>query len=127
MQVTCRVRNFDMAGYPMAFYPDPMSGVMNAYSCAAVPSAANPGGQNFLHLCDPALDQVMVAVNASADPDVRKVALDALQKTLFDQYTVVLMNVRAHVYAYTDRFIPGPFSYTSNMDWNSEVWDVKSP
>jgi hypothetical protein len=29
------------------------------------------------------------------------------------------------VYGYTDRFVPGPFGFYSNMDWNAEVWDVK--
>ncbi|MGA2503857.1 MAG: peptide ABC transporter substrate-binding protein [Anaerolineales bacterium] len=119
--------NFDMAGYPQDFSPDPMWGVMESYSCAAVPSAANPGGGNYSHLCDPKLDQLMNAVNASVDPAVRKVALDALQKYIFDQTYGIIMYVHANVYGYGDRFIPGPFSFTSDMDWNSEVWDVKTP
>ncbi len=118
---------FDMAGYSNSFYPDPMAGVLDSYSCASVPSAANPGGRNYYHICDPALDQLMLAVNASADPAVRKTALDALQKYIYDQYYVIMMYVRAQVYGIGDRFIPGPFSYMSNMDWNSEVWDVKTP
>jgi peptide/nickel transport system substrate-binding protein len=116
---------FDMAGYTTGFYPDPMTGVLDSYACDMVPSEANPGGLNNYHICDPQLDDLMNAVNASADPAVRKTALDALQKYIFDQYYVVMMYVRANVYGYTDRFVPGPFSFTSNMDWNSEVWDVK--
>ncbi len=117
---------FDMAGYPLEFFPDPMSGVMEAYSCAAVPSAANPGGGNFHHLCDPELDQMMQDVNASVDPAVRQEAMNALQKYMFDQYYAVIMYVHASVFGYVDRFIPGAFSFSSGMDWNSEVWDVKT-
>ncbi len=116
---------FDMAGYTTGFYPDPMTGVLDSYSCAMVPSKDNPGGLNNYHICDPQLDTLMAAVNATADPAVRKTALDAVQKYIYDQYYVIMMYVRANVYGYVDRFVPGPFSFTSNMDWNSEVWDVK--
>jgi peptide/nickel transport system substrate-binding protein len=119
--------NFGMAGFPQDFFPDPMSGVLENYSCAAVPSAANPGGQNSQHICDPVLDQMMEAVNASADPTVRKAALDDLQKYIFDQYYGIIMYVHASVYGITNRFNPGPFSFASGMDWNSETWDVKTP
>jgi peptide/nickel transport system substrate-binding protein len=118
---------FDMAGYTTGFYPDPMTGVLDSYSCAQIASKDNPGGQNNYHICDLQLDTLMAAVNASADPAVRKTALDAVQKYIFDQYYVIMMYVRANVYGYVDRFVPGPFSFTSNMDWNSEVWDVKTP
>ncbi len=118
---------FDMAGFPQEFFPDPMSGVMENYSCATVPTAANPGGQNSQQLCDPVLDQMMEAVNASADPLIRKAALDDLQKYIFDQYYGIIMYVHASVCGITDRFDPGPFSFASGMDWNSEVWDVKTP
>ena len=67
----------------------------------------------------------MAAVNASADPAVRKVAIDAVQKYIFDNYYVVMMYAHANVYGIVDRFVPGPFSFASNMDWNAEVWDVK--
>jgi peptide/nickel transport system substrate-binding protein len=116
---------FDMAGYTTGFYPDPMTGVIDSYACAQVPSKDNPSGLNNYHICDPQLDTLMAAVNASADPAVRKTALDAVQKYIFDQYYVVMMYVRANVYGYTDRFVPGPFSFTSNMNWNAEIWDVK--
>jgi ABC-type transport system substrate-binding protein len=98
---------------------------MDSYSCAAVPNTANPGGQNNYHICDPKLDEMMNAVNATADPAGRKTALDALQKYIFDQYYVIMMYARANVYGTTDRFVPGPFSFASNMDWNSELWTVK--
>jgi peptide/nickel transport system substrate-binding protein len=116
---------FDMAGYTTGFYPDPMTGVLDSYACNMVPSANNQGGLNNYHICDPTLDGLMNAVNASADPAVRKTALDAVQKHIFDNYYVVMMYVRANVYGYVDRFVPGPFSFTSNMNWNSEIWDVK--
>ena len=116
---------YDMAGYTTGFYPDVMTGVMDSYACSTIPNAANPSGTNNYHLCDPALDDLMAAVNASADPAVRKVAIDAVQKYIFDNYYVVMMYARANVYGMVDRFVPGPFSFASNLDWNSEVWDVK--
>jgi peptide/nickel transport system substrate-binding protein len=116
---------FDMAGYTTGFYPDPMTGVMDSFACGTVPSKENPSGVNNYHICDPKLDELMAAANASVDPAVRKTAVDALQKYIYDQYYVVMMYVRANVYGYTDRFVPGSFSFTSNMNWNAEVWDVK--
>jgi len=117
---------YDMAGYTTGFYPDVMTGVMDSYACSTIPNAANPSGTNNYHLCDPALDDLMAAVNASADPAVRKVAIDAVQKYIFfDNYYVVMMYARANVYGIVDRFVPGPFGFASNMDWNAEVWDVK--
>ena len=116
---------FDMAGYTTGFYPDPMSGVMDSYACSTIPNASNPSGTNNYHLCDPDLDVLMNAVNASADPAVRKVALDAVQQYIFDHYYVVMAYARANVYGIVDRFVPAPFGFYSNMDWNSELWDVK--
>jgi peptide/nickel transport system substrate-binding protein len=117
--------NFDMAGYTTGFYPDPMQGVIDSYACDAVPSAAKQSGANNYLLCDPKVDELMAAVNATADPAGRKVALDALQQYIFDQYYVVMMYTRANVYGYVDRFVPGPFGFASNMNWNAELWDVK--
>jgi peptide/nickel transport system substrate-binding protein len=116
---------FDMAGYTTGFYPDPMSGVIDSFGCNTIPSAGSPNGTNMYHLCDPALDTLMTAVNASADPAVRKTALDAVQKYIFDHYYVVMAYARANVYGYVDRFVPAAFGFYSNMDWNSELWDVK--
>jgi peptide/nickel transport system substrate-binding protein len=116
---------FDMAGYTTGFYPDPMTGVLDSYSCDMVMSKDNPGGLNNYHLCDPQLDPLLAAVNATADPAARKTALDAVQKYIFDQYYVIMMYSRANVYGIVDRFVPGAFGFASNMDWNSELWDVK--
>ena len=116
---------FDMAGYTTGFYPDPMTGVQDSYACDKVPSQANPSGLNNYMLCDSKLDDLMNAVQATTDTAGRKAAVDALQKYIFDQYYVVMMYQRSNIYGYTDRFVPGPFGFMSNMDWNSEVWDVK--
>jgi peptide/nickel transport system substrate-binding protein len=102
-----------------------MSGVMDSYSCDTIPNASNPGGVNNYKFCDPALDALMNAVNASADPAVRKTAIDAVQKHIFDNYYVIMMYARANVYGMVDRFVPAAFGFASNMDWNSELWDVK--
>jgi peptide/nickel transport system substrate-binding protein len=116
---------YDMAGYTTGFHPDPMSGVMDSFSCDAVPSKTKPAGTNNYHICDPKLDGLLSAVNATADPATRKVALDAVQKYIFDQYYVIMMYSRANVYGYVDRFVPAPFGFYSNLNWNAELWDVK--
>jgi len=115
---------YDMAGYTTGFYPDPFVGA-DSYTCKTIPNAANPSGTNSYHICDPALDALWAALNATADPAVRKVAADELQKYIYDQYYVVMMYARANVYGYVDRFVPAPFGFFSNLNWNSEEWDVK--
>jgi peptide/nickel transport system substrate-binding protein len=116
---------FDMAGYTTGFYPDPMSGVLDSYACANIPNKDNPTGGNSYHVCDEELDNLMDAVNATADPAARKTALDAVQKHIFDNYYVVMMYARANVYGYVDRFVPAPFGFFSNLNWNAEDWDVQ--
>jgi ABC-type transport system substrate-binding protein len=102
-----------------------MTGVMGSFSCDTVPSKDKPAGENNYLLCDPKMDELLAAVNASADPAVRKTAIDAVQKYIFDQYYVIMMYARANVYGHTDRFVPAPFGFASNMNWNAELWDVK--
>jgi peptide/nickel transport system substrate-binding protein len=116
---------YDLAGYTTGFYPDPMSGVLDSYACANIPNVDNPTGGNSYHICDPELDGLMAAVNATADPAARKVALDAVQQHIFDNYYVAMMYARANVYGFTDRFVPAPFGFFSNLNWNAEAWDVK--
>ncbi|MDO8752633.1 MAG: peptide ABC transporter substrate-binding protein [Anaerolineales bacterium] len=113
---------YDMAGYTTGFYPDPYS---DNYKCESVPNAAQPDGTNWYLNCDPTLSDMVEEVNASADPAVRKEKLDAVQKYIFENYYVVMMYARANVYGMTDRFVPGAFGFFSNLNWNSEVWDVK--
>jgi peptide/nickel transport system substrate-binding protein len=114
---------YDMAGYTTGYYPDPYpSG--GDWLCN-IPSKANPGGLNNYHYCDPKLVDLFTAVNATADPAARKVALDAVQQYIYDNSLVVMMYARANVYGIVDRFVPGPFGFISNMNWNAEVWDVK--
>ncbi len=113
---------FDMAGYTTGFFPDPYPAAGD-WDCN-IPSAANPIGTNNYHLCDPALVERLAAVNATADPAARKVALDALQQYLYDQAYVVMLYARASVYAFTPRFQPGPFGFYSGLNWNAERWDV---
>jgi hypothetical protein len=48
-----------------------------------------------------------------------------VQQYLFDNALFIPVYARANVYGHTDRFVPGPFGFYSNMNWNAEVWDVK--
>jgi peptide/nickel transport system substrate-binding protein len=112
---------YDMAGYTTGYYPDPYTG---DWKCD-IPSVDNPSGSNNYHLCDPELVKLFDAVNATADPAQRKIALDAVQKYIYDNALVVMMYARANVYGHTDRFVPEPFGFFSNLNWAAEEWDVK--
>ena len=113
---------YDMAGYTTGFYPDPYT---DNYKCDSVPSASNPSGTNWYLNCDPVLSDMVDEMNTSADPATRKATLDEVQAYIFDHYYVVMMYARANVYGMTDRFVPGPFGFFSNLNWNAEEWDVK--
>jgi len=114
---------FDMAGYTTGFYPDPYP-TTGDWNCD-IPSKDNPSGTNNYHLCDPQIVKLLDDLNATADPAKRKVAVDALQKYIYDNALMIPMYARANVYGHVDRFVPGPFSFLSNLNWNAEVWDVK--
>jgi peptide/nickel transport system substrate-binding protein len=113
---------YDMAGYTTGFYPDPYP-TAGDWDCN-IPSKDNPSGTNVYHICDPKLVELLKAVNATADPAARKVALDAVQKYIYDQAYVVMMYARANVYGFTPRFQYAPFGFISNLNWNAELWDV---
>jgi len=115
---------FDMAGYTTGFYPDPYP-TTEDFLCKSIPDADNPGGANWYHICDPQLDALFAAVNATGDPAARKVAIDAVQKYMYDNVYFVPMYARAKIHSYVDRFVPGPYGFFSDMNWNAEVWDVK--
>jgi peptide/nickel transport system substrate-binding protein len=114
--------NFDMAGYTTGFYPDPYT---DGFLCSTVISAQNQGGDNNYHLCDPALDTMLQASNASADPAVRKTAIDQVQQYMYDNALVIPMYARANVMSYVDRFILPPTSVISGMMGDTFDWDVK--
>ncbi len=113
---------FDMAGYTTGFYPDPYT---DGFLCSTVISNQNQGGDNNYHICDPALDTMSQAVNASADPAVRKAAIDQIQQYMYDNALVIPIYARANVMAYTDRFILPPTSVISGMMGDMFDWDVK--
>lgn len=113
---------FDMAGYTTGFYPDPYT---DGFLCSTVISKQNQGGDNNYHLCDPKFDALNAAVNASADPAVRKQAVDAVQQYMVDNALVIPMYARANVMAYQDRFILPPTSVIGGMLGDTFDWDVK--
>lgn len=115
---------FDMAGYTTGFYPDPYPSTED-FLCKSIPNADNPGGSNWYHICDLKLDELFAQTLTSADAATRKVVFDEIQKYQYDNALFIPMYARANVYGHTDRFVPGPFSFLGNMNWNAEVWDVK--
>ena len=113
---------FDMAGYTTGFYPDPYT---DGLLCSTVISAQNQGGDNNYHFCDPAMDKLLEAVNASADPAVRKAAVDQVQQYMYDNALVIPMYARANVMSYLDRLILPPTSVIGGMMGDTFDWDVK--
>jgi peptide/nickel transport system substrate-binding protein len=113
---------FDMAGYTTGFYPDPYT---DSFLCSTVTSKQNQGGDNNYHLCDPALDKLFAAVNASADAAARKTAIDAVQQYLYDNALMIPMYSRANVMAYQDRLILPPTSGLGGMLGDTFDWAVK--
>jgi peptide/nickel transport system substrate-binding protein len=114
---------YDLGGYTTGFYPDPWN---DDALCDNIPNAENGGaGDNGYHLCDPMVDQLYAELNASADPATRKATVATLQQYLHDQAYFIMMYARANVYGMSPRFVPGPFGFFSNLNWNAEVWDVQ--
>jgi len=115
---------FDMAIYTTGFYPDPDPGY--TFSCAGVPSKANPSGQNNYHYCDQTgqMDQLIAAGLASADTATRKTAYDAIQKYQYDQALFVPLYARANVYGYSARLVFPPSSGFCGWACNMMGWDV---
>ncbi len=114
--------NYDMAGFAWAYFLDPDSDFM---LCASVPSSANPEGSNFYRYCNPELDALFAQGNATADLAARKQVFDQIQQYIYDNVLMIPMYETPEVIGYADRFIPGPFSSLSGMNWNAETWDVR--
>jgi peptide/nickel transport system substrate-binding protein len=115
---------YDMGDYSVGFFVDPYPSTED-FLCKSIPSAVQPLGMNTYFYCDPALDALFAESNASADPEVRKVAFDAIQKYMYDNVLVIPFYSGTTVVTYADRFLPGDSGYISNMNWNAEIWDVK--
>jgi len=117
--------NFDMAIYTTGFFPDPDPG--DSFSCAGVPSQSNPNPNSFngYHFCDPKMDQLIAAGLASADPAIRKIAYDAVQKYQYDNVLFIPLYARANVYGYADRFVFPPSSSWGGWAWDAYDFDIK--
>ncbi len=113
--------NYDMGGYTTGFYPDPYT---NSYKCEEIPTAENPSGNNWYHLCDPALSDLIESSLATVDPAERKAILDEAQAYIAENYYVIMMYARANVFGTTPRFQFGPTGGDSHMNWQAEIWDV---
>lgn len=114
---------FDMGGITNGFHPDPYT---DGWLCNAVSSKANPIGANYYHYCNADLDKLFAEAQSTADPIVRKKALEAIQKHIYDNALVVMLYTHASVQAHLERFLPAPYSFLSGMNWNAELWDVKN-
>jgi peptide/nickel transport system substrate-binding protein len=113
--------NYDMGGYTTGFYPDPYT---DNFQCESIPNAEKPDGTNWYHNCDPVLSDLIDSSLATADAAARKEIMDEAQKYIAENYYVIPMYARGRVYGSTPRFVFGPIGPQSNMNWNSELWDV---
>ncbi len=113
--------NYDMGGYTTGFYPDPY---YDGYKCENIPTADNPSGTNWYHLCDPALSDLIESSLATVDPAARKEILDEAQKYIAENYYVIMMYSRANVIGSTPRFQFGESGGYSHIFWQAETWDV---
>ena len=76
-------------------------------------------------MCDPKLDELMAAVNASADPATRKIAVDLVQQYQYDNVMFIPLYARANVSGMSDTVNMGPFGSTGYFAWNAVAWDTK--
>jgi len=113
---------FDIAGYTTGFYPDPYT---DQFLCSSVVANQNQGGDNNYHVCDPKMDEMFKKANSSADPAIRKQAIDEIQKYQYDQALIIPMYARANVMSYLDRFVLPPTSVIGGMMGDTFDWDVK--
>ena len=112
---------YDMGGYTTGFYPDHYT---NSYKCEEIPTAENPSGNNWYHLCDPALSDLIESSLATVDPAERKAILDEAQAYIAENYYVIMMYARANVFGSTPRFQFGATGGDSHMFWQAETWDI---
>jgi len=115
---------YDMGDYATGFYPDPYPATQD-FLCEAVPTAADPGGQNFYHICDQKLNDLFAQTLTSSDPAVRKPIFDQIQQYQYDNYFFIPIYAWANMAAYTDRTVLGPWGAYSTWFWDTEAWDVK--
>ncbi len=113
--------NYDMGGYTTGFYPDPYT---DSYKCESIPTAENPSGTNWYHLCDPKLSDLIDSSLSTVDPAERKAILDEAQAYIAENYYVIMMYARANVIGSTPRFQFGESGGYSHMFWQAETWDV---
>jgi peptide/nickel transport system substrate-binding protein len=114
---------YDLGIYTTGFFPDPFPG--GSFNCGDVPSKDNPLGSNSYHICDPKQDELIAAVNSSADPAVRKTAVDAVQKYQYDNVMFIPLYARANVSAESATVDMGPFGANGYFAWNAVAWDTK--
>ncbi len=115
--------DFDIAGYTQGFYPDPYP--QGGDWLCNVNSKNNPGGSNLYGICDEKLISLIQDINKSADPAVRKTAVDKVQEYMAQQYYVILLYSRIDVAGLRDGLEFGEFNSFSRAFWNTEQWAWK--
>jgi peptide/nickel transport system substrate-binding protein len=96
---------------------DSSEDLSNFYACYRFP----PDGQNDLRWCDRAATAQVDRAKESYDPAVRKGAIDALQRALYDQVPTIILDNRVQTSAYSDDLknwhtTNSPFDDMMNVD-----------
>jgi peptide/nickel transport system substrate-binding protein len=115
---------FDMSIFTTGFFPDPYT---DSFLCTSIPSKTNPSGDNDYHYCDQSgqTETMFKQLSTSADPVVRKTAVDAIQKYQYDNVLFIPLYARADVFGFSDRFVFPPTSGYSGWAWDAFDFDVK--
>jgi peptide/nickel transport system substrate-binding protein len=109
---------FDMSIFTTGFFPDPYT---DSFLCTSIPSKTNPSGDNDYHYCDQSgqTETMFKQLSTSADPVVRKTAVDAIQKYQYDNVLFIPLYARADVFGFSDRFVFPPTSGYSGWAWDA--------
>jgi peptide/nickel transport system substrate-binding protein len=106
---------FDLALYSFVNGDDPDT--TDQFACANVP----PHGYNKSRICDPAIDDLLRAGNATYDLDARKAIYAKLESRLYDELPIVLIYQRRELDVFPDR-LRGPSGSDDSVFWNVARW-----
>ncbi len=106
---------FQMALYPFVNGDDP--DVTDQFACRNVP----PNGYNKSRICDPQIDALLRAGRETYDIGKRKAIYMALERRLYAELPIALINQRREVDAFTQR-LQGQTTSLSGAFWNVAHW-----
>ena len=106
---------FQMALYPFINGDDPDT--TDQFACANVP----PHGYNKSRICDPQIDALLKAGQATFDPVARTAVYRRLEQLLYRELPIVLLYQRRQINAFSSR-LQGQSTSLSGAFWNAGAW-----